>query len=257
MTQEEVDKLLKQDEEIRARRELERSVPRKASTNRNVSFMLDQTLYASFQDKVEQEGLSMSLVLRGAALAYTFGGLKFSGDRLVSTAEAEHNTPEGFNRSHNVSRDTDKKKSGPKPKEDKPKSKTHDDKGHLIPWHEQDHSERAIWDYKMYPEPHLASDSRPHLTFDTKGDITGEAFEYTLRHDYLREACKFSEREWQGKLWEYVSCCALKFFTLNKMQNVRYDPDTLFAEVNALYDDMQDDIASCKAYDEEQRNASK
>lgn len=213
------------------------------------TFTLDEHILNPFNARIASIGMSGARFVEGCMKAYAEGKFKMLDGEPYFEGQAH------------VSRETPAEHRGPgRPplnKEAKPKSKTHDDKGHLIPWHEQDHSERAIWDYKMYPEPHLASDSRPHLTFDTKGDITGEAFEYTLRHDYLREACKFSEREWQGKLWEYVSCCALKFFTLNKMQNVRYDPDTLFAEVNALYDDMQDDIASCKAYDEEQRNAAK
>lgn len=212
-----------------------------------INVTLDESIYAPFKERVERDACTIPQIMRAAIKAYVQGDLVLQGAFLIAPGH--------------VSRETQTEHRGPgRPplnKEAKPKSKTHDDKGHLLPWHEQDHTDRAIWDYKMYPEPHLASDPRPHLTFETKGDITGELFEYTLRHDYLREACKFSEREWQGKLWEYVSCCALKFFTLNKMQNIRYDPDTLFADVNALYDEMQEDIASCKAYDEEQKNAAK
>lgn len=215
---------------------------------KTINFTVEDEIYEPFKAEVESNGMKIAGLFRMFMRSYSRGGFSITDGEVRATGHVSR---------ENEPRNKVGRPEGSIKKGIPYKSKTHDDKGHLIPWHEQDHTDRAIWDYKMYPEPHLASDSRPHLTFDTKGDITGELFEYTLRHDYLREACKFSEREWQGKLWEYVSCCALKFFTLNKMQNVRYDPDTLFAEVNALYDDMQDDIASCKAYDEEQRNAAK
>lgn len=212
---------------------------------------LDDEVFVQFEEICEANNLTIHQAVTALMHSLIDGDIMVAGKKIISLNAVEHVSRE------NEPRNKVGRPEGSVNKEPKPKSKTHDAKGRLIPWYEQDHSDRAIWDYKMYPEPHIAADPRVHLTFETRGDITGDTFEDHIRHDYLREACNFTEREWQGKLWEFISCVALKFFTLNKMQNIRYDPDTLFAEVNTLYDEMQEDIASCKAYEQEQKNAAK
>lgn len=217
---------------------------------KTINFAVEDDIYEPFKAEVESNGMKIAGLFRMFMRSYSHGGFSITDGEVVASGNVPRETsPESRNKAGRPLGSV--KKGIPY------KSKTHDDKGKLLPWHEQDHSERNIWDFKMYPEPHLAVDPRPHLTLETEGAITGKRFVDTLYEHYLMEACECTEREWDSKLWEYVSCCALKFFTVNKMQNIRYDPDTLFKEVYALRDEMQFDVAKGKEYAEEQRNAAK
>lgn len=221
MSPEEVEKLLKRDEEIAKQREGERTknVSRPKGTFVTASFTLDETLYKTFQAQAKEDGVTVTQVLRAAALSYTFKELKVDRTRLVSNAPVQA----AF-----VSRETSHISSPTAPVGRPRKAKPgYNEDGTRMAWYEGDHSSKAIWDFRMPQQPHPAVDPRPHLDMETRGKVTGTTYCDMLHEEFWKVRETFTMREWEGKYREFASCCAMKFFTLNKEEHIRYEEDLI------------------------------
>lgn len=174
-----------------------------------INFTVEDELYDPFKKAVEDNGMKMSGAFKIFMKSYPLG----------NTFHVEPKRPVG--------------RPPIKEKEQVPTKS--------VEWYDQDHMNKPLAEYKMYPEPHAAADPRACLQWDTMGQVTGKTF-YDLANDqYMLVREKTTTRMWEvgGGLQEFLSCCAMKFFAQNRMENYRFEPAVLEEGLHQLKDNWQ------------------
>lgn len=249
MTEEEIKWLFTRNEKLqeqRVMREHEQG-KRKESSTKTVTFVIDETLYKSFQGIVEKDGLTVSAILRAAVISYTFGILKFNGDRLKSVNEALFNTPEGQRAAFEAENKRIDGKRGPKAKEkpliDRKKVGARDENGDLIHWVDLDHTDRPLKEFDYPDNIDPTTESRKMLELDWSLTDDSGSFKNTLFLHYDQERDKVDARTWEVEYWNFCRYCAKKFLTLNGMPEFVYSEDYLRNELCTLRDQCEADYA--------------
>lgn len=219
-----------------------RNVVRATSSMKAVSFTLNESIYADLQDIAAGHGVNVTQILRGAAISYVLGELKLDRGKLVTTADTVRDT--SLFTSSSVKAVGRPRKEEAVPVTTVPKKKfqdpKHDEKGKFLPPHEWDHDNLDPYDYIIPKEPHIHVDPRKHLTMSTVGDVTKNTFEDFCSRYYARTAIKFDPEVWRGyEVFDFFGYCATKFLVMNGIDNLRYEPPTVQADIYRLIEEWQ------------------
>lgn len=187
-----------------------------------INFSTEDQYFEAFKDCVARHGCTVPQVLRAAVRSFGEGKLILQGAYLVPVGVSQEPQARPVGR--------------PPTKQQEPEKKpTSND-----PWERVLENANSIWDFKMYNQPHPDVDPKPRLQLNTMGDITNKSFDYLLSELYYETRHGMDERHWRVvKFPEYVACCAMKFFALNKTSALYFDIDAIQAELDAFLDEME------------------
>lgn len=223
---------------------------------RAVTFTVQSSIYEACQARAELDGVTISSIVRAAFLSYSLGELKVDRNHLVYTEEklATLDTLHVPRKTPGRPKQEAPVQATPIKEEKKEESNfsdyCHDKDGKSLRPSQWDHKNMAIEQFPIPHTLHPAIDPNPPLLFSTYGAKIDMTFERLCDKEYVEERMKHTKRNWDAfECKTYIGRCAMKFFLMNGIENLRYDYDVLSEDIERYKDTMEGFVQGQFEYD--------